>query len=77
MSVSNECAASKYILECILLLTNISVLFAALANRVTLLGNLQSAQNFVQRCHISFNIVNYLIHIDSSMPDVQIVKKTQ
>ena len=48
------------------------MLFAALAYHVVLLGNFQSAYNFVQRCHISFGIVHYLIHIDSFTLDVQV-----
>ena len=59
-------------LEHILLFTNMSLIFAALAHRVALLGNLQSARNFVQRFRVSFGIVNHLILIDSSISDVHV-----
>ena len=48
------------------------MLFATLSHRVVLLGNFQSAHNFVQRYHISFSIVHHLIHIDSFTSDVQV-----
>ena len=47
-STPNERVASKTILENVLLFINISVLFAALAYHVVLLGNFQSTRNFNQ-----------------------------
>ena len=75
-STPNERVASKMMLEHILLFTNMSLIFAALAHRVALLGNLQSSRNFVQRFRVSFGIVNHLILIDSSISDVHVDEDT-
>lgn len=69
-STPNERVASKIVLEHILMFTNMSVLFAALAHRVVMLGNLQSARNFAQRSIFSFNVVHHLVLVESSLCDV-------
>lgn len=71
-STPNERAASKTILEHVLLFANISVLFAALVHRVVFLCDFQSARNFAQRSRVSFNIASHLVRVESSISDVQL-----
>ena len=71
-STPNERVGSKLILENILLFTNISVLFAALAHRAALLSNFQTARNFIQRSQISLNVTEHLINIELSLSDVRV-----
>ena len=68
----NKYVASKLILENILLLTNISILFAALDHRTALLSNFLVARIFIQCSQISLNIIEHLINIESHVFNARI-----